>query len=83
MAPGAERTYFPGGAWLAKDADVPVVPIAVNSGHCWGKNTLIKKPGLITVQIGEAINTRDKSVEEINQRTKQWISQALQSDTAP
>ena len=77
MPPGESRAYFPGGAWLAKDAGVPVIPIAVDSGRCWGKNSFIKRPGLITLQIGEAIDTRDKSVEEINHCAKQWISQAL------
>lgn len=76
MPPGRSRRYFPGGAALAKEAGVPVVPIALDSGHCWGRNRFFKQRGLITVRIGEAIPTEDLSPEEINTRAKTWIESA-------
>ena len=72
MAPGEQREYFSGGALLAKTAGVPVVPVAVDSGHCWGKNQFLKRPGTITVRIGEAIPTDTMSAEEITARAKKW-----------
>ena len=76
MAPAETRPYFSGGAWLAKRAGVPVVPVALDSGACWPKNAFFKFPGTITVRVGEAIGTEDLSVEAVNERAQTWINEA-------
>jgi len=49
-APGEQRSYKSGVAALYQELNLPVVPMALNSGLLWGKNSFIKKPGLITIE---------------------------------
>jgi len=49
--PGAKLDYFPGIAALYSHSDVPVVPVALNSGLFWGRGSFLKKPGVITIEI--------------------------------
>ncbi|MFA5040108.1 MAG: lysophospholipid acyltransferase family protein [Bdellovibrionales bacterium] len=51
VAVGDTRPYKSGVAGLYKDLNVPLVPVALNSGLLWAKNTFFKKPGFITVKI--------------------------------
>ena len=44
MAPNERRDYHPGGAWFAKQAGVPIVPVSVNSGRCWPKGSFLSVP---------------------------------------
>ena len=66
------RKYHAGGAWVAA-AGAPVVPVAHNAGLCWGKNEFIKRPGEITVQIGEPIHTAGMKPEAVNAKAEEWI----------
>jgi 1-acyl-sn-glycerol-3-phosphate acyltransferase len=49
-APGASNPYQPGVAVLYADCDVPVVPVALNSGVFWGRRSFFKYPGVITLE---------------------------------
>lgn len=49
--PGTKNPYKRGVYLLYKTLKVPVVPIALNSGICWPRNTVIKHPGTIKAQI--------------------------------
>jgi 1-acyl-sn-glycerol-3-phosphate acyltransferase len=73
IPPGEHRRFKTGGAFLAVSAGVPAVPVAHNAGEFWAKNAFVKKPGLITVSIGPAIDAQGKSVEEVNTLAEQWI----------
>lgn len=54
--PHGERPALASGfAGLYKIAGLPVVPIAVNTGLYSPKNSFVKKPGVITFQVGEEI----------------------------
>src|SRR6185503_11454674 len=53
VAPGEHRDYHAGGAWLAVQTGVPVLPVAHDAGTLWGRNALVKRAGLVTVSIGE------------------------------
>ncbi len=55
VAPGAHLPYQPGVAALYTHLDLPVVPVALNSGLFWGRRSFIKKPGLITLEFLPAI----------------------------
>ena len=59
---------------LASSAGVPAVPVAHNAGEFWARNAFVKKPGLITVSVGPAIDPAGKSAEEINAIAEQWIN---------
>ena len=73
MAPGARKRYGIGGAVLAENSGYPVVPVAHNAGEYWPRRGLLKKPGTIKVVIGEPIQTKGRSAEEINKLAEQWI----------
>ncbi len=48
--PGRRQPYHPGIAAMYGAADVPVIPVAVNSGLFWGRRSLIKRPGVIILE---------------------------------
>jgi 1-acyl-sn-glycerol-3-phosphate acyltransferase len=50
-APGTRRPYQPGVAALYRQLELPLVPVAVNSGVFWGRRSFIKRPGRIVVEI--------------------------------
>lgn len=54
-AVGAKVRYQPGVAALYSALDVPLVPVAVNSGLFWGRRAFTKRPGKIIVEILPAI----------------------------
>jgi 1-acyl-sn-glycerol-3-phosphate acyltransferase len=54
-APGEARPYKSGIAALYKDLNLPIVPMALNSGLFWPKSSFFKKKGTITVEFLPAI----------------------------
>ena len=75
--PGQRRRYGIGGAALAVETGYPVVPVAHNAGSFWPKRGFLKRPGTIQVVVGPTIHTRDKTAEEIIQRTEEWIETTM------
>jgi 1-acyl-sn-glycerol-3-phosphate acyltransferase len=55
VPPGEQPPLQPGFAGLYKMLDIPVVPIALDSGRLWPKQGFVKRAGIITMQIGEPI----------------------------
>lgn len=53
--PGAVRPYLPGVAAIYKGANVPVVPVALNSGLFWPRRQMGKHPGIVTIEYLEPI----------------------------
>jgi 1-acyl-sn-glycerol-3-phosphate acyltransferase len=54
-----------------------VVPIAMNAGEFWPKNSFIKKPGTITVSIGKPISPKGLSAVELMQQVENWIESEM------
>lgn len=54
-APLAAPDYRSGTARLYTGLNVPVVPVALNSGLCWGRNSLVLWPGLAQARFLPAI----------------------------
>jgi 1-acyl-sn-glycerol-3-phosphate acyltransferase len=75
---GERGKYKVGGALLAASAGVPVLPVAHNAGRLWGRNSFIKRPGLITMSIGAPIVTSGLKADEINARAEAWIENEIQ-----
>ncbi len=50
-SPGADRPYLPGVSALYMQSGAPIVPVALNSGMFWPRRRLVKRPGLIIVEI--------------------------------
>ncbi|MFI8482214.1 lysophospholipid acyltransferase family protein [Pseudomonas sp. NPDC078700] len=68
-----------GGASLAVNANLPVLPIAHDAGKYWPKEGWGKKPGTIQVIIGapmHAEGTGPRAIAELNDRAFAWVSQA-------
>jgi 1-acyl-sn-glycerol-3-phosphate acyltransferase len=78
IAVGRRGKYKGGGARLAVETNTLVVPIAMNSGECWPKNSFIKKPGTITVSIGKPISPEGLSANEVMQKVENWIESEMQ-----
>lgn len=76
--PGERGRYQVGGAWLAVHTGAPVVPVAVNAGRLWGRRAFLKRPGLVTVSIGEPIDPRGLKPEEVLRRAEEWIEAEMQ-----
>jgi 1-acyl-sn-glycerol-3-phosphate acyltransferase len=72
-APGEKGKYHIGGAWLATHTQSTVVPVAHNAGEFWGKNSFLKKPGVITVSIGKPIVTTGMKPDDLNKQVEAWI----------
>lgn len=55
VAPGVRTKLQPGVAALAARTGLPVIPVATNSGHHWGRRAFRKLPGTIHVAILEPL----------------------------
>ncbi|KRB79496.1 glycerol acyltransferase [Sphingomonas sp. Root710] len=55
VAPGDQPPLQPGFAGLYKQLKIPVVPIALDSGRLWPRNSFRKRPGVVTMRFGEPI----------------------------
>jgi 1-acyl-sn-glycerol-3-phosphate acyltransferase len=50
VPPGEKRPYKTGVAALYEELKLPIIPMALNSGVLWPRNSFIKKPGQITIE---------------------------------
>ena len=60
-----KKRYKIGAAVIATELNVPIIPIAHNAGKFWRKNAFLKKPGTISVKIGDEIFPNGKSPDQI------------------
>lgn len=74
---GEQGEYKGGGTRLAQSTKTAIIPIAVNSGECWPKNTFTKIPGKVTVSIGEAIYPEKKHHEALMTEVETWIENEM------
>jgi 1-acyl-sn-glycerol-3-phosphate acyltransferase len=75
VAPGAQREYHPGGAWLACAAGAQVVPVAHNAGLLWPRNAFLKRAGTVTVRIGPPIEAANRDPKTVNELARTWIEE--------
>ena len=72
--PGVAGKYKLGAARMAKQLDMPLVPVAHNAGEFWPRNAFLKHPGEITLVIGPAIYPRDDvGPEAMTRQAEAWI----------
>ena len=64
--------YQNGGSAIAKKTGYSIVPIYHNAGKIWPKGSFIKKPGVITIVIGEAISQSNLKPSEVTENIRQW-----------
>jgi len=77
VAPNKKKKYLPGGGMLAEKSGAQVVPVAHNAGRLWPRNSMIKKPGLITIKIGPVIKSENKSAKVITDEVENWIEKEI------
>jgi 1-acyl-sn-glycerol-3-phosphate acyltransferase len=77
VPPGQKKRYKVGGAYLAAKSGAPAVPVALNSGEFWRRQAFIKRPGVVTVSIGPAIDPEGLTPEDINRRAEDWIESEM------
>lgn len=77
MPVGQKGKYHGSGAKLAIDTGALVVPIAVNSGEFWPKNSFIKKPGVVTISIGKPISPDGHTQDSLIRQVETWIESEM------
>ncbi|KAF0814585.1 1-acyl-sn-glycerol-3-phosphate acyltransferase [Andreprevotia sp. IGB-42] len=77
VPPGQRGHYKQGGARLASELHVPILPVALNSGEFWPRNSFLKWPGTITVKVGPVIPTADRTANAIMTEVEGWIEGQL------
>jgi len=77
--PGLDRKFYTGGAELAIATGVKVLPVAHNAGVYWPAHKLAKRPGTITVIVGDPIDTSGREARELTEQVKQWVNAQLAS----
>ena len=83
MPVGQTRRYGLSGALLARAAGKAVVPVAHNAGYFWPRRGWLKRPGTVSVVIGEPIATEGIEPREINERVQRWIEDQVERLTPP
>lgn len=88
IPPGQIGKFSRGGAALAVNAGLPVLPIAHNAGEYWPKQGWAKYPGTIQVVIGPVMHAEGegpRAIAELNERAYAWVAQTQQqiSGVAP
>lgn len=73
VLPGEAPPLQAGFAGLYKMFNLPVVPIAIKSGHVWPRNSWIKRPGIVTYRFFDPIPT-GLPREDIEARVYQMIN---------
>ncbi|MFC7477188.1 lysophospholipid acyltransferase family protein [Dankookia sp. GCM10030260] len=55
VAPGLQGVIQPGIAALASATGLAVIPVATDSGYCWGRRAFRKRPGTIRIVVRPAL----------------------------
>lgn len=74
----APQKFRMGGAILAHEAQVKILPVAHNAGQFWSHDGKFHR-GTIQVVIGEPIDSVGKSASEINQMAEKWIAETREA----
>lgn len=77
VLPGRTERYRMGGAILATETGVPVIPVAHNAGEFWPRHSFVKWPGTVTVVIGEPIATAGKTPDAVNAEAREWLETTM------
>jgi 1-acyl-sn-glycerol-3-phosphate acyltransferase len=79
VAPGERKKYGMGGAILAEKSEYPIIPVAHNAGVFWRRRGVKKHPGTVQMVIGEPIDPKGKSANEIIAEVEEWIETTVAS----
>ncbi|MCW3477765.1 lysophospholipid acyltransferase family protein [Limobrevibacterium gyesilva] len=82
VAPGQQARLHAGIAALAARTGLPVIPVATDSGFCWGRRAFRKRPGVIHVAVGAPIPP-GLPREEVMRRLEQAFADGAAALDAP
>ena len=82
VAYGERGVMKPGVAALYKMTQTPIIPVSLNSGRLWPRNSFIKKPGIITVTFHPPIE-KGLSREEFMRVLEKKINFSNPASTRP
>ena len=77
LRPGETRRYGVSGAALARDANVPIVPIAHNAADYWPRRSFRKYPGTVRFCIGPPVDATRQEPKETNLIVQDWIESKM------
>lgn len=77
VPPGETRKYGVSGAALAKEAGVPIIPMAHNAGDFWRRREFAKRPGTVRFCIGPPIDASSLTPKETNIVVQNWIENKM------
>jgi len=78
---GTRKRYGLGGSVLAKESGYRIVPVAHNAGQFWPRRSFAKRSGTVRMVIGEPLDPRDHSPEELKRITEEWIENRVEELT--
>jgi 1-acyl-sn-glycerol-3-phosphate acyltransferase len=70
---GTRAKYKTGGARLARELGVPILPVAHNAGWLWPKGVFGKRPGTVTISFGKPMALRDGDAQQLTSELETWI----------
>ena len=70
---GTRAKYKTGGARLARELRVPIVPVAHNAGWIWPKGVFGKRAGTVTISFGKPIAPDGKDPQALTNEVETWI----------
>lgn len=73
IKPGEKGKYKHGASRMAKKLEMDIVPVAVNSGEYWPRNSFLKYPGTVKMIIGKPIAHTNGTVEALTEQCENWI----------
>lgn len=82
VPPGEVRKLKMGGAIMAAETGMPIIPVGHDSGVYWPRRSFLKRPGTVVVRIGNPIETAGRSPDQIIAETKKAIEE-LREDLRP
>jgi 1-acyl-sn-glycerol-3-phosphate acyltransferase len=65
--------YKSGAARLAIEMQLPILPIAHNAGWLWPKGVMGKRPGTITLSIGQPMAPGAMEPAQLMNAVEQWV----------
>ena len=81
-----DKPYKQGAAHMALAANLPIIPLAHNSGAFWPRKSYIKRPGKVIFEYGPAITPKGtkkeitKSIEQaVETKSDELVQQALET----
>ena len=77
IKPGSKGRYKNGASRMAKLLEMDLVPVALNSGEFWPKNSFLKHPGEVSVIICPPVAHDSGSIDELTRACETAIESQM------